>query len=61
MPNAGLAKVADRAAVYFSVVNMSIGVKIDGLLSSTLTKLQTVALALECISFLCSVVLYSDS
>ncbi|KAG9304949.1 hypothetical protein G9A89_003118 [Geosiphon pyriformis] len=49
------------AAVYFLAANMSIGVKITGLLFSILTELQTVALTLECVPLLCSVVLYLDS
>ncbi|KAG9292501.1 hypothetical protein G9A89_001574 [Geosiphon pyriformis] len=54
-------KVAGRAAAYFLAVNTDIGVKVSGLLSSTLTELQAVVLALECVSSSCSVILYSDS
>ncbi|KAG9296645.1 hypothetical protein G9A89_002916 [Geosiphon pyriformis] len=61
LKSTGSAKVVSGAAVYFLAVNMDIGVKVDRLLSSTLTKLQTVALALMYILSSCSVIVYSDS
>ncbi|KAG9284466.1 hypothetical protein G9A89_014070 [Geosiphon pyriformis] len=54
-------EAADGVAAYFSAANVDIGVKVAGLLSSTLTKLQAVVLALECVPSSCLVVLYSDS
>ncbi|KAG9305683.1 hypothetical protein G9A89_022605 [Geosiphon pyriformis] len=57
----GSIEVTDEAAVYFPAADMSIGFKMTGLLFSTLTELQTVALALECVLSSCSVILYSDS
>ncbi|KAG9307038.1 hypothetical protein G9A89_003089 [Geosiphon pyriformis] len=57
----GTGKVTCRAAAFFSEVGMSVGVKIQGLLSSTLAELQAIALVLECVPLSCSVVLYSDS
>ncbi|KAG9294020.1 hypothetical protein G9A89_019358 [Geosiphon pyriformis] len=58
---AGSVKITDRAAAYFSAVNAGIGVKVTGLLSSTLTELQAVVLALECVPSFCLMILYSDS
>ncbi|KAG9297148.1 hypothetical protein G9A89_019429 [Geosiphon pyriformis] len=49
------------AAAYFLDLHMSIGAKIGGLVSSTMAKLQTIALALECVPPDSSVVVYSDS
>ncbi|KAG9285789.1 hypothetical protein G9A89_013214 [Geosiphon pyriformis] len=59
--NAESGDVGGGAAAYFSAVNLSISVKISGLLSSTLTELQAVVLALECVLSFCTVVLYLDS
>ncbi|KAG9285686.1 hypothetical protein G9A89_002253 [Geosiphon pyriformis] len=53
--------VACGATAYFLVLDKSIGVVVGGLLSSTLTELQTVALALEYILFSCQVILHIDS
>ncbi|KAG9306908.1 hypothetical protein G9A89_000776 [Geosiphon pyriformis] len=44
---AGSAKVAGGMAAYFLAVDAGIGIRVAGLLSSTLTKLQAVVLALE--------------
>ncbi|KAG9305670.1 hypothetical protein G9A89_022592 [Geosiphon pyriformis] len=49
------------AATYFLDANVSIGVKIDGLLSLTLVELQVIALALECVPVSQSVNLFTDS
>ncbi|KAG9288373.1 hypothetical protein G9A89_021404 [Geosiphon pyriformis] len=38
------------AVVFFQDINSGLGVKVFGLVSSTLMKLQTIALALECVS-----------
>ncbi|KAG9304332.1 hypothetical protein G9A89_019894 [Geosiphon pyriformis] len=57
----GIGEVACGAAVFFFEVDMGVGVRVQGLLSSTLVELQTIVLALECILSSCSVVLHSDS
>ncbi|KAG9302017.1 hypothetical protein G9A89_021061 [Geosiphon pyriformis] len=56
---AGSVKVVSGVAVYFLAVDADI--RVAGLLSSTLTELQAVVLALKSVLSLCSVVLYSDS
>ncbi|KAG9297025.1 hypothetical protein G9A89_008611 [Geosiphon pyriformis] len=48
-------------AAYFSRVDVSIGVSVNGLLSSTLVELQVITLALECVPGFSSVVLFTDS
>ncbi|KAG9304014.1 hypothetical protein G9A89_005924 [Geosiphon pyriformis] len=58
---AGSADVSSGAAAYFLVLDLSIGVKVYGLLSSTIAELQAVALTLECVSSSCSVLLFFDS
>ncbi|KAG9286478.1 hypothetical protein G9A89_014644 [Geosiphon pyriformis] len=45
--NLGLVQAYGGAATYFLDVDTSVGIKINGLLSSTLVELQTIALALE--------------
>ncbi|KAG9305112.1 hypothetical protein G9A89_007752 [Geosiphon pyriformis] len=57
----GSSDVISETAVYFSALDMGIGVDVYGLLFSTLSELQAVALALECILSFCSVVLYLNS
>ncbi|KAG9304070.1 hypothetical protein G9A89_005980 [Geosiphon pyriformis] len=59
--NYGHADVASGAAAYFPTIDLSVGIKILGLLFSTMAELQAIALALECIPFSCSVVLHFDS
>ncbi|KAG9296142.1 hypothetical protein G9A89_014734 [Geosiphon pyriformis] len=59
--NAGSAEVICGAAAYFPVLDKSIGVAVSGLLSFTMTELQTVTLALECVPSLNTVVLRFDS
>ncbi|KAG9284691.1 hypothetical protein G9A89_002922 [Geosiphon pyriformis] len=54
-------KAADGAATYFLAVNTDIEIKITELLSSMLTELQAMVLALKCVPSFCSVVLYSNS
>ncbi|KAG9301632.1 hypothetical protein G9A89_016702 [Geosiphon pyriformis] len=49
------------AAVFFEDINSGLGVSMFGLVSSTLTELQAITLALECIPSFCSVDLFSDS
>ncbi|KAG9294280.1 hypothetical protein G9A89_021639 [Geosiphon pyriformis] len=49
------------AVAYFPCANLDVGVRIYSLLSSTLVELQAIALALDCIPALSSVVLHMDS
>ncbi|KAG9304500.1 hypothetical protein G9A89_020064 [Geosiphon pyriformis] len=51
----GSTDMAGGAMAFFLEIRLGIGVKIVGLLSSTMAELQAVALALECVSFSCSV------
>ncbi|KAG9292129.1 hypothetical protein G9A89_005273 [Geosiphon pyriformis] len=48
-------------AAYFPKTDASIGVKVLGLLFSTLVKLQTITLALECVPISNTVELFTDS
>ncbi|KAG9299729.1 hypothetical protein G9A89_013089 [Geosiphon pyriformis] len=59
--NTGSAEVTCGAAAYFLVLDKSIGITVNGLLSSIMAELQAVTLALECVLFLSTVVLYLDS
>ncbi|KAG9304587.1 hypothetical protein G9A89_020151 [Geosiphon pyriformis] len=59
--SAGSVDVSSGAAAYFLALNLSIGVRVFGLLSSTMAKLQAVALALECVLSSCSLVLHLNS
>ncbi|KAG9284423.1 hypothetical protein G9A89_023680 [Geosiphon pyriformis] len=61
LKDAGTADVVGGTAAYFFSVNLNVGVRVCGLLSSTLSELQVVALALECVPSSCAVVLYLDS
>ncbi|KAG9289268.1 hypothetical protein G9A89_007513 [Geosiphon pyriformis] len=58
---AGSANVLSGAAAYFLALDLSIGVRVCGLLSSTMAELQAVTFALECVLFSCSVLLFLDS
>ncbi|KAG9297128.1 hypothetical protein G9A89_019409 [Geosiphon pyriformis] len=63
----GLLKILDMvgcragAAAFFEDINLGLGVSIYGLLLSTLTELQAIVLALECMPVAYSVHLFSDS
>ncbi|KAG9284140.1 hypothetical protein G9A89_022914 [Geosiphon pyriformis] len=59
----GLGMVGCRAgaAVFFEDIGLGLGVRVSGLMSSTLAELQAVALALECVPPSSSVCLFSDS
>ncbi|KAG9287136.1 hypothetical protein G9A89_001030 [Geosiphon pyriformis] len=59
--DSSLSGLGSGAAVFFDDINMSIGVKVLGLMSFMLTELQVIALALECILVSSSVSLFSDS
>ncbi|KAG9307412.1 hypothetical protein G9A89_017241 [Geosiphon pyriformis] len=61
LKNFGSTEVTSGAAAYFPAMYLSIGVAVWGLLLSTMTKLQAVALSLECVLFLSTVVLHLDS
>ncbi|KAG9296081.1 hypothetical protein G9A89_011933 [Geosiphon pyriformis] len=60
---AGLGTVGMRAGavIFFDSVNLGLGVKVSGLVSSTMVELQTIALAFECVPLFSSVHLFSDS
>ncbi|KAG9300720.1 hypothetical protein G9A89_023518 [Geosiphon pyriformis] len=49
------------ATVFFKDIDLGLGVEVSGLVSSTMTKLQAIALALECVPPSCLVNLFSDS
>ncbi|KAG9300919.1 hypothetical protein G9A89_004977 [Geosiphon pyriformis] len=49
------------AAVFFEDINSGLGVRVSGLVSSTLMELQAIALALECVLLFRSVDLFSNS
>ncbi|KAG9294533.1 hypothetical protein G9A89_008644 [Geosiphon pyriformis] len=49
------------AAIFFEDINLGLGVGMSGLVSSTMTELQAIALALECVSSSHSIDLFSDS
>ncbi|KAG9306459.1 hypothetical protein G9A89_003569 [Geosiphon pyriformis] len=57
----GFAGTCGDTAAYFSDVDLSVEIRVYGLLSSTLVELQAIALALECISTSSSVMLFTDS
>ncbi|KAG9307744.1 hypothetical protein G9A89_023309 [Geosiphon pyriformis] len=57
----GTLSVKSGVAVFFNDINMGLGVKVSGLLSSTLVELQAIALALECVLAVSKVCLFSDS
>ncbi|KAG9303053.1 hypothetical protein G9A89_022142 [Geosiphon pyriformis] len=49
------------AAVFFKDINLGLGVEVSGLVSSTMAKLQVIALAFECVPFSHSVDLFLNS
>ncbi|KAG9297165.1 hypothetical protein G9A89_019446 [Geosiphon pyriformis] len=57
----GTVDIKAGAAIFFEDINLGLGVGVSGLVSSTLTELQAIALALECVSFSHSIDLFSDS
>ncbi|KAG9300047.1 hypothetical protein G9A89_018324 [Geosiphon pyriformis] len=57
----GTLSVKSGVVVFFNNINMGLGVKVSGLLSSTLVELQAIALALECVPTVSKVSLFSDS
>ncbi|KAG9285890.1 hypothetical protein G9A89_013315 [Geosiphon pyriformis] len=57
----GTFSVKSSVAVFFDNINMSLGVKVSGLLSSILAELQAIALAFECVPVVNKVSLFSDS
>ncbi|KAG9300762.1 hypothetical protein G9A89_023560 [Geosiphon pyriformis] len=59
--NYGCANVVSEAAAYFFALDLGVGIRVFGLLSSIMAELQAIALALECVSSSCTVVLHSDS
>ncbi|KAG9291445.1 hypothetical protein G9A89_021864 [Geosiphon pyriformis] len=61
LKNLGILDCQDDAAAFFEDINLGLGVSVRGLISSTLAKLQAIALALEYMPKLHSVRLFSDS
>ncbi|KAG9299948.1 hypothetical protein G9A89_009676 [Geosiphon pyriformis] len=59
--NLGLLCACGSAATYFPNVDTGVEIKMDGLLSLTLTEMQAIALALECVPISHLVDLYTDS
>ncbi|KAG9301758.1 hypothetical protein G9A89_003305 [Geosiphon pyriformis] len=59
--NYGCANVVSGMAAYFPAIDLSVGIRVLGLLFSTMAELQAIALALEYILFSCSVVLHSNN
>ncbi|KAG9298208.1 hypothetical protein G9A89_002696 [Geosiphon pyriformis] len=57
----GLCEIKCGAAAYFSNLGLDISAKIGGIVSSIMAELQTIVLALECVSPNSLVVVYSDS
>ncbi|KAG9298557.1 hypothetical protein G9A89_018916 [Geosiphon pyriformis] len=57
----GLCEMKCDAAAYFLDLDLGIGAKVGGLVSLTMVKLQTIALALECVLSDSLVVVYSES
>ncbi|KAG9285977.1 hypothetical protein G9A89_022653 [Geosiphon pyriformis] len=61
LKNFGMREMRCSAAAYFLDVDLGIGIKVGGLVSSTLVELQMIALALECVPSHSCIVVYSDS
>ncbi|KAG9287615.1 hypothetical protein G9A89_019676 [Geosiphon pyriformis] len=61
LSNLGTVGCKAGTAVFFEDISMSLDINVSGLMLSTLAELQAIALALECVSLLSSVHLFSDS
>ncbi|KAG9294142.1 hypothetical protein G9A89_021501 [Geosiphon pyriformis] len=61
LSNLGTVGCKAGTAVFFEDIGVDLGVNVSGLMSSTLAKLQAIALALECVPLSSSVRLFSDS
>ncbi|KAG9296887.1 hypothetical protein G9A89_006842 [Geosiphon pyriformis] len=61
LSNLGSVNMKAGAAVFFEDIGMSLGVEVSGLMSSTLTELQAIALALEYVPSSCSINLFLNS
>ncbi|KAG9300752.1 hypothetical protein G9A89_023550 [Geosiphon pyriformis] len=59
--NLGTRNCAAGAGVFFSDIDLSLGIGMSDLLSSTLAEIQAIALALVCVPSFSSVCLFSDS
>ncbi|KAG9301075.1 hypothetical protein G9A89_015811, partial [Geosiphon pyriformis] len=59
--NLGTIGCKTGAAAFFKDIGMSLGVGVSGLMSSTMAKLQAIALAFECVPVFSNVHLFSDS
>ncbi|KAG9285955.1 hypothetical protein G9A89_002375 [Geosiphon pyriformis] len=60
LKNLGTVNCRAGAAVFFENIDLGLGVGVQGLASSTLAELQTITLALECVSAARSVNLFSN-
>ncbi|KAG9293622.1 hypothetical protein G9A89_005625 [Geosiphon pyriformis] len=61
LTNFGTENCTAGAGVFFSDIDLDLGVGVSGLLSSTLAEMQAIALALECVPHSSFVHLFSDS
>ncbi|KAG9304592.1 hypothetical protein G9A89_020156 [Geosiphon pyriformis] len=61
LKNTGFADIISGTATYFLALNISVGIRVYGLGSSTMAELQTVALFLECVLLSCTLVLHLNS
>ncbi|KAG9284979.1 hypothetical protein G9A89_009789 [Geosiphon pyriformis] len=57
----GIVVMKAGAVVFFEDINSGLGVGVSGLVSSTMSELQAIALALECVPSSCAVDLFLDS
>ncbi|KAG9307666.1 hypothetical protein G9A89_023231 [Geosiphon pyriformis] len=57
----GTVSIKTGTAAFFEDIHLGLGIRVSGIVSSTLAELQAIALALECIPLFCSVDLFSDS
>ncbi|KAG9289201.1 hypothetical protein G9A89_022510 [Geosiphon pyriformis] len=57
----GILGVANGAVTYFPAIDHSIGIRVCGLMFSTLAKLQAVALVLECVLFSSAVMVHLNN
>ncbi|KAG9290809.1 hypothetical protein G9A89_010957 [Geosiphon pyriformis] len=61
LDNLGTVDIKAGATAFFENIYLGLGIKVSGLVSLTMTELQTIALVLEYISPFCSVDLFLDS
>ncbi|KAG9305777.1 hypothetical protein G9A89_001065 [Geosiphon pyriformis] len=61
LKNFGMQEMECGAAAYFLDVDLCIGIRVSGLVSFILAELQVIVLALECVLFCSSIVVYLNS